>query len=131
MACLKLAMNTKSIGINARVLFTLILLSACRHDPLTPLEDAPVISFKDQAQPIIISNCTQSGCHGNGGGEFPLVTYEDIIGHISAGKPHNSKLYKTITANAFGQMPPSPNPHLSDTDIKTIYLWIAQGANNN
>ncbi len=116
--------------------YLLLLLSGigllnCTHDPLTPLEDAPLISFKDDVQPLVVSNCTQSGCHGKNGGEFPLTTYEEVIGKISAGNPHSSKFYKVITANAIGAMPPKPNPHLTDTEIKTIYLWIAQGANNN
>ncbi|HEY9045948.1 MAG TPA: hypothetical protein VIN08_08630 [Ohtaekwangia sp.] len=107
------------------------ILSHCTHDPLTPLEEAPVMSFKDDVQPLIISNCTQAGCHGLNGREFQLITYDDIVAKVSAGKPHSSKLYKVITANALGAMPPKPNPHMTDTEIKTIYLWIAQGATNN
>jgi hypothetical protein len=113
------------------VMFSGVLLSNCTHDPLTPLEDAPVMSFKDDVQPLIISNCTQSGCHGRNGEEFSLVTYQEVVGRVSAGKPHSSELYKVITANAYGVMPPKPNPHMTDTEIKTIYLWIAQGANDN
>lgn len=122
-------MKLKSlVGSIMAITTVLITFDSCRHDSLTPLEDAPIIS---SVAPIIISNCTQSGCHGPGGGEFPLVTYEEIVGRISAGDPHGSKLYKVITANALGTMPPSPNQRLTDTDIKTIYLWIKQGANNN
>jgi hypothetical protein len=124
-------MNKQSVVVLLTLLGTLLFTSACRHDPLTPLEDAPVISFKDSVLPVFISNCSQAGCHGSGGGEFPLISYSDIIGRISPGKPHSSQLYKVITSNAFGAMPPSPNPKVSDTDIKTIYLWIMQGANDN
>jgi hypothetical protein len=124
-------MNIQSIALRISVAMFSIGFIACRHDPLTPLEDAPTISFKDSVQPIIISNCTQDGCHGSNGREFELITYNDIAGRVSAGKPHSSKLYKVITANALGTMPPSPNPRLTDTDIKTIYLWIMQGANDN
>ena len=127
-----LAMNRKSIAKGGRILFVLTLLTAaCRHDPLTPLEDAPILSFKDDVQPLIVSNCTQSGCHGQNGRKFQLISYDDIMGIVSSGSPHSSKLYKVITANALGTMPPSPNSRLTDTEVKTIYLWIAQGANNN
>ncbi len=108
-----------------------LLIAACRHDPLTPLEDAPIMSFKDDVQPLIVSNCTQAGCHGQGGSEFRLLSYEDVMTIVSSGNPHSSKLYKVITANALGTMPPSPNTRLTDTEVKVIYLWIAQGANNN
>jgi len=111
--------------------FLTTFIASCRHDPLTPLEDAPLMSFKDNVQPIIISNCTQSGCHGVRGGEFELVTYDNVMAHIQAGDPHGSKLYKTISANAIGKMPPAPNAHLTDEEIKIIYLWIKQGAQNN
>jgi hypothetical protein len=118
------------------IIFCLVLLagalfSNCTHDTLTPLENAPTMSFKTDVQPLIISNCTQSGCHGTNGGEFQLITYDDVMRSVSAGKPHNSKLYKVINSNSFRVMPPKPNPHLTDTELKTIYLWIAQGANDN
>jgi len=124
-------MKKYSVRITIAVAVACLFGNACRHDPLTPLEDAPTISFKDDVQPIIISNCTQAGCHGKDGREFTLISYNDIAGHVHAGSPHGSSLYKAITANAIGTMPPSPNPRLTDVDIKTIYLWIAQGANDN
>ncbi|MCJ8211057.1 hypothetical protein MUY27_15165 [Mucilaginibacter sp. RS28] len=112
--------------------FMIVLcVTACRHDPITPLSDAPTISFKNDVQPIMISNCTQSGCHGSEGHEFKLLTYQDVLGHVKAGEPHSSSIYSAITANTLGTMPQPPNPRLTDTQIKTIYLWILQGAKNN
>jgi hypothetical protein len=118
---------------NRLLIVTLLLagLTSCRHDPLTPLEDAPIISFKNSVEPIFISNCTQPGCHGRNGSEFPLTNYSEIAARVKAGEPHNSELYKVITKNAIGTMPPSPNPRVTDPDIKTIYLWIMQGAKDN
>ncbi|PTQ96548.1 hypothetical protein C8P68_10432 [Mucilaginibacter yixingensis] len=112
-------------------LLGLVCASACRHDPLTPLSDAPVISFKNDVQPVIISNCTESGCHGASDHEFKLLSYDNIMAKVKAGDPHASDLYGAITANTINTMPKPPNPRLTDTEIKTIYLWILQGAKNN
>ncbi len=111
-------------------IFALFLFTSCKHDPLTPLSDAPVISFQNEVQPIIISNCTQSDCH-DGGRNITLITYNDILNEVSPSDPHGSKLYDAITSNSIGTMPKPPNPRLSNTDIKKIYLWILQGAQNN
>ena len=109
----------------------LLLLYACRHDALTPLSNAPAISFKNDIQPIIISNCTQSGCHGSNDRRFKLLTYNDVLSIVKPGAPHSSDLYSSITANTLNTMPQPPNPRLNDTQIKTIYVWILQGAKNN
>ncbi len=89
------------------------------------------MSFANDIEPIIIGNCTQSGCHGTGGQRMQLLTYNDIVKEVSAGNPNNSNLYDVITSNEIGTMPKPPNPRLSNTQIKMIYLWIAQGAQNN
>lgn len=109
----------------------LLCATACRHDPLTPLSDAPTISFSNDVQPLIISNCTESGCHGFGGHAFTLQTYDNIMSRVKAADPHGSSLYNAITANTLNTMPKPPYPRLTDTQIKTIYLWILQGAKNN
>ena len=118
------------------ILFSIFFLTSffylsCRHEPLTPLSDAPVMSFANDIEPIMISNCTQSGCHGAGGQRRELITYQDILSEVSPGNPHGSNLYDLITANEIGTMPKPPNPRLSNTQIKMIYLWILQGAQNN
>lgn len=120
-----------------RVLFITIcvlglFISSCKHDPITPLSDARAISFATDVQPILISNCTQSGCHGTTGShKLKLVTYSDVVSKVSAGKPHSSGLYTSITSNILNTMPQPPNPRLTDIQIKTIYVWIMQGAKNN
>ena len=124
-------MRKQIIIITFLVAVTLSFLIACRHDPLTPLSNAPAMSFANDIDPIIISNCTQSGCHGAGGRSRELVTYSDILNEVSPGNPHSSNLYDVITSNEIGTMPKPPNPRLSNTQIKMIYLWIAQGAQNN
>jgi len=104
---------------------------SCRHEPLVPLSDAPVISFVNDVDPIITSNCTESGCHGAGGHRPQLINYEDILGEVSPGNPYSSSLFDVITSNVVNTMPKPPNPRLTNTQIKTIFLWISQGAQNN
>lgn len=115
-----------------------MLASSCRHE--TDLSSLKQVSFANDIQPIIASNCAMSGCHsGNGssGGEdelFPLTTYEEVIdeGDVRAGDAHGSKFYQVISNHTIENvMPPSPYPPLSDNQIKLIYLWIEQGAKNN
>jgi uncharacterized membrane protein len=111
--------------------FCLVEFSACRHE--TDLSSFPEVSFSANVQAIIIGNCTQSGCHTNQGNdhhEFPLVTYEDISGYVSAGNADNSKLFEAIIGRT-KVMPPPPQSMLTDEQIKYIYLWIEQGAKNN
>ena len=111
------------------LLYIIFLQLSCRHDPITPFEDAPSISFSKDVLPVLISNCTQSGCHGSK--EFALNNYNDIMSHVTAGKAHSSSLYSAITSNAGNVMPVPPNPRLSDMQIKQIYIWIEQGAKDN
>lgn len=93
------------------------------------MEQAPAISFSKDVLPVLISNCTQSGCHGSH--EFALNNYNEVMKHVTAGKAHGSELYSAIAANAGNVMPVPPNPRLTDTQIKQIYLWIEQGAADN
>jgi len=79
----------------------------------------------------MISNCTQSGCHGSSGNRFKLLNYNDVLDIVKPGNPHDSELYASITANTSDIMPQPPNPRLSDAQIETIYVWILQGAKNN
>lgn len=110
--------------------------TSCRHK--TDLSSLKQVSFANDIQPIIASNCAMSGCHSSsGGGEdevFPLTTYDEVIneGGVNAGDAHGSKFYQVISNHTLENvMPPSPNPPLLDDQIKLIYLWIEQGAQNN
>ena len=112
--------------------FALFAIS-CKHEVVIP--DKPSISFSSDVLPVIVGNCTESGCHGKANSKrFPLLTYDDVIKHggISAGNANSSKLFQTLTARSFAKvMPPSPKTALSDQQIVTIYLWIMQGAKDN
>ena len=102
----------------------------CISEP--DLEGYPVVSFTTEVQPIITGNCGQDGCHGNVGTEkFALVTYDDIMVHVSAGNARKSNLYQIITNREDKIMPPLPANPLNDDQIRSIFVWIEQGAPNN
>jgi hypothetical protein len=119
-----------------KLLFTFILvllLSSCKHEP--SIENAPQISYSNDVNPIIMNNCAQSGCHGAiNPGQFSLLGYDNLIkgGEVKAGDPKSSKLYNSIISlEEDDLMPRSPYSRLGDDKIKTVYLWILQGAKNN
>lgn len=120
---------------NILILFGLgvLFFSSCLHSPIISPNQVQV-SFKNEVQPIIIGNCTASGCHGNtgsGGESFSLMTYDDVItfGGLTTTKPEKTRLYQSLLGNSENAMPPA-GP-LADSQIQTIYNWISQGAKNN
>ena len=113
-----------------QTIFIAVSITGCKH----PQPEGPTQSFSKDVQPIIISNCTQSGCHGSiNPSEFSLLTYEEVMnnGEVRPGNAHNSKLYEVITKIGSEESMPKDNPPLSESQIKIIYLWIEQGAENN
>jgi hypothetical protein len=118
------------------ILYSLLVIgfvTSCRHKP--NFDNMAKVSYSTDIQPIIISNCTQSGCHGsNHSEEFKLLTYNDLIKHtdVKAGSPQSSKLYNVIrTYNSENIMPRKPYDPLTEKQIQLIYVWIGQGALNN
>jgi hypothetical protein len=112
--------------------FVLIAIVSCKHS--VNFSDYPEVSFSNDVGPVIIGNCTQSGCHGVSGDRRKLVTYSDIASSqmVTPGSPSKSSLYKVISSlSKFNVMPVPPLAPLTDTQIEKIYLWIGQGAKNN
>lgn len=125
-------MNRKLPLFGWSMLALLSLSTSCKHDPITPLEDAPIISFKKDIQPVLVANCAQSGCHGPSSEINPkLITYEEVAAQTQPGKASKSNLYQTLTATSGDVMKVHKDHRLSDSKIKQIYLWITQGSTNN
>jgi len=126
---LKTHFNCMRKVFSSSILTFIIIFTSCKHAP--QLEYAPVVSFKNDIQPIFSGNCMQSGCHGSGSdaGEFPLSTYDDVKDRVNAGDATGSSIYKAVTGRGERMMPPdSPLP---DNEIEQIYLWIEEGALDN
>lgn len=126
-------MRTKIIKYMKRfiaIIGLIVSIISCKHDAIVP--ESPPVSFKNDVQPIIISNCTRSGCHGSDNPEeFTLLNYYEVMnnGEVNPGNPGGSKLYKVITGNGEKSMPPDYS--LSSEQARLIYFWISQGAKNN
>ena len=83
-------------------------------------------------QTIIHEYCATSNCHG-GPISPKFNTYADIMKHVVAGKPEQSKIWEMITTNDFNKaMPPvNSNHELNTKDKAIIYNWIYNGAKEN
>lgn len=113
------------------LLASMMVIQSCIRD--SNLESYPTVSFSTEVLPIIAANCTQSGCHGYvDTEEFSLMNYSEIMGHVSPGDGRKSSIYRVITGRSLeGFMPPSPSAPLTEDQIRTIFVWIEQGALNN
>lgn len=109
------------------------LVYACTTISVEPTADIPTVSYKNDIAPIIVSNCTQSGCHGTERTEkFNLLSYGQLSRLVEPNKPHSSELYNVIRLYSGEEaMPPKPNLPLTDAQIGQIYVWILQGATDN
>jgi type 1 glutamine amidotransferase len=105
---------------------------SCQHETIVPEHQ---VSFASDILPILQSNCAFSGCHDTlGHGERPLNTYDDVThgDYVVPGKPHESEIFQRVSmTTGEDMMPQAPYPHLTDRNLRLIYIWIAQGANNN
>ena len=97
--------------------------------------DPNTIYFQQQVLPILISNCTMSGCHDAASRQdgVILTTYNNIIAtaEVRAGQPYNSKLYKVLVTSEVSKRMPYNKPAISQDKIDIISKWIQQGAQNS
>ena len=93
------------------------------------------VDYGSQIQTIIDANCTNSGCHTNGGGYqngLDLSSYNNLMTGDSENGPvvvpldhANSLLWQKVNT---GAMPPGNNPDLSGDEVNLIASWIDEGA---
>ena len=140
------------------LLFTLLIVglvfSACKHNPLVDPsvidpDDPPIIGpggntcspdsvyFQTQVLPILISNCTQSGCHNAQDHEegIILTSYQSLMNTVEKVNSNNwdeNELMEVIRdTDPDKRMPRPPNAPLTQDQINLIGTWVNQGAKNN
>ena len=94
------------------------------------------VSYSRDVQPIFNAYCVS--CHGDVGPEegLSLTSYEGVMAGsvhgpvVIPGDPINSELVKRIKGISTPRMP-FGGPPLSETQIHTIEMWVAQGAKDN
>ncbi|MFM7767485.1 MAG: c-type cytochrome domain-containing protein, partial [Bacteroidota bacterium] len=91
--------------------------------------DPDSVYFEQQILPLLVSNCSQPGCHNAGSAQdgVVLTSYSNLMN--TAG---TNELWEVITENDPDKiMPPPSESPLSSAQINLIQTWIQQGAQNN
>jgi uncharacterized membrane protein len=121
------------------------ILFSCKHDPFVdpanPVANTPCdpdsVYFQNQILPILVSNCTQSGCHNAQDHQEGVVldSYQSLlqtVEKVTNNDWNKNKLMKVIRDDDPGdRMPPAPNNALTQEQINLIGAWVNQGAQNN
>jgi len=139
-----------------------VWLTACQHDPFNDPVDPPVdppvtdptdtlpsgtgsgvpcdpdsVYFQNTILPLLVANCSQSGCHNPTDHSEGVVlnTYSSVLStveHVTSTDWNENKLIRAITETDPEKfMPQAPNPPLSAAQINLLKTWISQGAQNN
>ena len=102
----------------------------------------PTVSYSQDVKPILDQNCMschQVGQQGEVASGFNMTTYDDLMKGaqfgpmIIAGDVEGSNMLVLMEGRADPsiRMPNGKQKPVSKKDIKTIHLWIKQGAKNN
>ncbi len=108
-----------------------IMFHNCSNDQIPVSYEEVGICFETEIFPILISNCTMSGCHNptDRAEDLDYTTYEGIMESVKRFNPEKSKLYEYITTDDLGKiMPPPPSTPLTAEQINLIHDWIEKGA---
>ena len=126
------------------------ILSACTDHGIAPEQQQtpdppqPTVFFSTDVHPILLANCSYSGCHGtvNPRHEFQVESYATIMAdtptygrHVIAGDADSSPLYIVISSRfaELGQLLRMPRgaDSLSTAQQELIRTWINDGALDN
>lgn len=125
-----------------------ISVSSCKHQPVYPANpaqdttkkdstecDQSVVYFENEVLPILVSNCTMSGCHNASSAQDGVVleSYSSLMAS-NVVNPYNASdsdiIEALLESDPDKHMPPPPSASLSPQQITTISNWINQGAQN-
>lgn len=121
---------------------------ACQHDPFVkPFDpgtppasgscDPDSVYFQNQILPILISNCTESGCHNAQDHQEGIVldSYQSLVSTVENATQndlHENKLMRAVLdSDLDDRMPPPPKSALAAEQIDLLKKWLAQGAQFN
>lgn len=120
-----------------------VTLIGCKHNPqeeplptipvVTPLPNNDSVSFQTEILPLLIANCTMSGCHdaGTAAEGLVLTNYNNIMQIVRPNNPGGSDLIDVITTTRPDKrMPPPPATPFTQAQIDLITKWINEGARN-
>ena len=142
------------------VLVLVLSALACKHDPIlnggidptdtlpdppgnpggNPVTGVPCdpdsVYFQNQILPILISNCTESGCHNAVDKEDGVVlsSYAGLMStveHVTDPNWGENKLMRALLDDDPDDRMPYGKAPLSQEQINLIGTWIQQGAKNN
>lgn len=120
-------MNRHFLFLAASLIVGLLILTQCTKDHLPD----PPICYQTDIEPLIVSNCTQSGCHNSIDREagYDFSSYAGILTAVEAGNYKKSSLYKVLVIPAGEKrMPQSPAEPFTDYQIALVARWIEEGA---
>ena len=120
------------------VLLSFSFLFSCSKTKVEDVCTTPTtVSFKQDIQPILNTNCSTSGCHTGvkpkGGLNLDAAqAYGELTnsksGYVDTLNPSASLLFTSMTSVS---NPMPPNGKLSKCTTDLILKWIAQKAKNN
>ena len=92
------------------------------------------ISYRRQIAPVLQTYCL--GCHNRTDAEqgLSLQAADDILKGSEHGKilnaemPDASRLWKVLISSDDDHMPPADQPQLTSEDLKSLQMWLAEGA---
>lgn len=142
------------------VFLALALFPSCKHDSMFNVEPDPTdttgtggtggggtggngvvcnpdsVYFSNQILPILISNCTQSGCHNDQDREegIILTSYQKLVSTVENATLNNwdeNDLLGVLIEDDLDKRMPYGKPPLPQAQIDLIGRWVAQGAKNN
>ena len=135
-------------------LFSTLGVLSCQHDPfvqpadpnnpdnpdnptVTGACDPDSVYFQNQILPILVSNCTESGCHNAIDQQEGVVldSYQSLVTTVENATQNDfqeNKLMRALLETELDErMPPVPKSALPQAQIDLLKTWLAQGARNN
>ncbi len=102
-------------------------------NPVTPC-DPNVVYFQRDVLPILLSNCTMSGCHNATDHQDGVIldNYTNVMAtaDVRPGNANNSDLYEVLVESDPRKRMPYNLPQLPVAQRTIIRNWINQGAKN-